>query len=109
MLSNVAQGFLRHTIQFVLNFFGELVRPPADVKCAMNSAVTRKTLGELAERMGQIRAFERLWPQSEEHPARVFQTAFGRRAQDAPRTAAKVARRRESVPCARPARPTFFS
>jgi hypothetical protein len=77
MLSHIAEGFLRHTIQLVLDFFRELVRPSAHVQRAMNSTVTRKAFGELAERVGQIRAFERLWPQSEQHSARVFQTALG--------------------------------
>jgi hypothetical protein len=77
MLSDVAQGFLRDTIQLILNFFGQLVWPSADVERALNSAVTRKTLGELAKRVGQMRAFEWLWPQTEEHSARVLQTGFG--------------------------------
>src|SRR6185436_11501267 len=43
----------------------------------MNPAVARKALGELSKGVGQTGAFERLWPQAQEHSARVFQTAFG--------------------------------
>src|SRR6478672_4189803 len=76
MFSHVAQGLLRHMIQLVLNIFGKLVRSSVGAERTINSAITRKALGELAQGVRQMCAFERLWPQSQQHPASVFQTAF---------------------------------
>ena len=77
MLSHIAQGFLGHAIQFVLDLFRNLVLPSIDVECALNAAITRKTFRQLLKGCGQARAFEQLWPQAKEHPARVLQATFG--------------------------------
>src|SRR5262249_21555672 len=77
VLSHVTEGLLRHTIQFVFSLFGEFVRPTAGAERAMNSAIMRKALGQLAQSVSQMSAFERLWSQSQQHSASVFQTAFG--------------------------------
>jgi hypothetical protein len=77
MLSHVTERLLRDTIQFVFNFFGQPVRSSSEVKRTLNSTVTRKSFGKLVECIGQTRPFERLWPQTEQHSASVFQTGFG--------------------------------
>src|SRR5215472_15670870 len=69
VLSHVTEGLLRHTIQLVFNLFGKLVPPSAGVERAINSAITREAMGELAQSVRQRCAVERLGSQTQQHPA----------------------------------------